>query len=73
MATHSVAKAPQDTPGQYRDASGRRKDTLDGYTDLAEIFRRLTDGVYGSLFLSRMSAYRLGIFMITLRCPGGRQ
>ena len=29
---------------------------------------RLANGVYGSLFLSRMSAYRLGIFMITLRC-----
>ena len=24
------------TPGQHRDASGRRKDTPDGYTDLAE-------------------------------------
>ena len=33
---------------------------------------RLADGVYESLFLSRMSAHQLGIFMITLRCPGGR-
>ena len=73
MATRSAAEAPQDTPGQYRDASGHRKDTPDGYTDLVETLRRLRNGVYESLFLSRMSAYRLGIFMITLRCPGGRQ
>ena len=57
MATCSAVEAPQDTPGQYRDASGRRKDNTDGYTDLAEILRRLTDGVYRFLFLSRMSAY----------------
>ena len=73
MATCSAAEALHYTPGQYRDASGRCNDTPDGYTDLAEILRRLMDGVYRSLFLSRMSAYRLGIFMITLRCPGGRQ
>ena len=73
MATHCAAEAPQDTPGQYRDASGCRKDKPDGYTDLVEILRRLRDWVHGSLFLSRMSGYRLGIFIITLRCLGGRQ
>ena len=36
MATRSAAEAPQDTPVQYRDASGRRKDTPDGYMDLEE-------------------------------------
>ena len=50
MATRGAAEAPQDIPGQYRDASGCRKDTPDGYTDLAEthgwglrIFISLTD------------------------------
>ena len=43
----------QDIPSQYRDASGRRKDTRMGI----RILRRLMDGVYGSLFLSWMSAY----------------
>ena len=61
MATRSAAEAPQDTPGQYRDASGRRKDTPNGYTDLVEILLRLMDGVYRSLILSRMLAYGLGI------------
>ena len=56
VATRCAAEAPQDTPGQHRDASGPRKDTPDGYTDLAEILRRLTDVVHGSLFGSRMSA-----------------
>ena len=36
MATRCATEAPQDTPEQYRDASGRRKDTLDGYTDLVQ-------------------------------------
>ena len=58
MATSSAAEVPQDTPGQYRDASGRRKDTPDGCTYLAEISQRLMDGVYRSLFLSRMSVIR---------------
>ena len=34
--TRSSTEAPQDTLGQHRDASGRRKDTPDGYMDLAE-------------------------------------
>ena len=46
MVTRCAAEAPQDTPGQYRDASGRRKDTPDGYTDLVEILQRLTDGAH---------------------------
>ena len=37
VTTRSEAETPQDTPGQHRDASGRIKDTPDGYTDLAEI------------------------------------
>ena len=50
MATCSVAEAPQDTPGQYRDASGCHKDTPDGYTDLVDILRRLMDAVYRFYF-----------------------
>ena len=62
MTTRSAAEAPQDTQGQYRDASGHLKDTLDGYMDLVETLRRLTDGVYRSLFLSRISAYLWDIY-----------
>ena len=32
----SAAERPQDMPRQHRDASGRRKDTPDGFTDLAD-------------------------------------
>ena len=67
MTTRSTAETPQDNIGMHQDVSrlpwmGIR--TLSPW--------RLADGVYRSLFLSRMSAYRLGIFMITLRCPGGK-
>ena len=34
--TRGMAETPQDTPGQHRDASGHRKDTPDGYTDLSK-------------------------------------
>ena len=54
----------QDTPGQHRDASGHRQDTLDGYTDLAE-----THG-WGLqiIFSLRMSACQLRNFIsITLQ------
>ena len=57
VATRCGTEAPDDTPGQYRDASGRHNETADGYTDLVEILQRLTDGVHRSLFLSRMSDY----------------
>ena len=36
VTTRSAAKRPQDTQGQHRDASGRLKDTPDGFTDLAD-------------------------------------
>ena len=36
MTTHSAAERPQDMPGQHRDASRHLKDTLDGFTDLAD-------------------------------------
>ena len=72
MATRGAAEAPQDTPGV--------QDNIRMHQDIARtprmgirILRRLTDGVYRSLFLLQMPAYRLGISMITLRCPGGRQ
>ena len=41
------AEAPQDIPGQYRDASGHSKDTPDGYTVLAE-----THGLGLRIFIS---------------------
>ena len=62
VTTRNAAKTPQDTPGQHRDASGRIKDVPDGYTEISG----------WGLFLSRMSAYWLGIFMITLRWLGGK-
>ena len=39
MTTRSAEETPQDTPGQHRDASGHLKDTLDGFTDLADTHR----------------------------------
>ena len=36
VTTRSAAERPQDTPGQHRDASGRLKDTTDGFMDLAD-------------------------------------
>ena len=68
MATRCAAEAPQDTPGQYRDASGRRKDTPDGYTDLAE-----THGWGSRIFIS-LAGVRLSIRDIydNIKVPGGR-
>ena len=50
MTSRSAVERPQDMPGQHRDASGRLKDTPDGFTDLADthgwvlrIFISLTD------------------------------
>ena len=39
ITTRSVAETLQDMPGQHRDASGRLKDTQDGFTDLADTHR----------------------------------
>ena len=36
VTTRRAAERPQDMPGQHRDASGRLKDTPDGFTDLAD-------------------------------------
>ena len=55
MATRCVAEAPQNIPGQYRDASGHRKDTLDGYIDLAETHR------WGSRIFISLADFRLSI------------
>ena len=49
-----LSEAPQDTPGPYRDASGCCKDTLDGYTDLAEM-PRMGSWIFISLADVRLS------------------
>ena len=36
VTTCSAAEIPQDMLGQHKDASGRLKDTPDGFTDLAD-------------------------------------
>ena len=57
ITTRSVAETPKDMQRQHMDASGRLKDTPDGYTDLAE-----THGLGLRIFIflmdvSQMSAY----------------
>ena len=52
VTTRNAAETPQDIPGQHGDASGRLKDTPDGFTDLADTHRW---GLWIFIFLADVS------------------